>query len=66
MAGNRKKVRAADPVVAELDVIKRLLMLQLIDGGMKATEIGRALGISQPTMSRLIPARALKRAKRAD
>ena len=50
-----------DPVVAELDAIKRLLVLQLITSGVKATQIASALGVDPSAISRLVPARKVKK-----
>lgn len=49
-----------DPVVSNLEDIKRLLMLQLIAAGVQAQTVGKALGVSKQTVSGMIPARALK------
>jgi hypothetical protein len=49
-----------DPVVSNLEDIKRLLMLQLIVGGVQAQTVGKVLGISKQSVSGIIPARALK------
>jgi predicted transcriptional regulator len=50
----------ADPLVIELDAIKRLLVLQLITSGVQANDIAAALGVHQSTVSRLIPTRKVK------
>jgi hypothetical protein len=64
----RKKARRAksgDPVLGELGEIKRLLMLQLINSGMQAQDIGAVLGLTKSQMSGIIPARKLKRASKS-
>ncbi len=64
MATRRKpRKQDRDPVVAELSDIKRLLMLQLITSGVQAVEIGATLGLTKSNMSRLIPARKIKKRK---
>lgn len=40
-------------LVAELDAIKRLLVLTLVRSGASQAEIAHALGVAQPTVSRL-------------
>ena len=64
MAKNRaKRSRADDPVVAELQDIKRLLILQLLSSGVKAMHIATSLGVDNAVISRLVPARAIKKAR---
>lgn len=48
----------------ELEQIKRLLVLQLIKDGVTATEIGKALGITQQRVSQMFPVSKLKKTKR--
>jgi hypothetical protein len=62
MAAKRKVRRAKDdPVADELGSIKRLLMLQLITSGVQAKAIASALRVDQSVVSRLIPARKVKK-----
>ena len=49
----------ADPVVEQLDQIKRLLMLQLLASGVEAQTIGKVLGLAKSQMSDIIPARSV-------
>lgn len=44
-----------------LEDLKRLTILQLIVAGVSATQIAKALGVDKSAVSRLVPARALKR-----
>ena len=62
----KRKVRKTkgDPVAAELDAIKRLLVLQLITSGIQAKDIAAALGVDQSVVSRLVPARKVKKRPR--
>jgi predicted transcriptional regulator len=53
----------SDPVVKELDAIKRLLVLQLLTSGVQATDIARAMGVAKSALSRLVPSRKIKRRK---
>jgi predicted transcriptional regulator len=62
MAARRKvKRQKADPVADELGSIKRLLVLQLITSGVQAKDIASALGVDQSVVSRLVPARKVKK-----
>jgi len=45
----------------ELEQIKRLLVLQLIKDGVTATQIGKALGITQQRVSQMFPVSKLKK-----
>ncbi len=57
----RKKKTIDDPIQAELDSIKRLLMLFLVKAGATQGEIGTALGISRMGVSRMFPAKQIKK-----
>ena len=62
MAATRKtKRQKGDPVADELGSIKRLLVLQLITSGVQAKDIASALGVDQSVVSRLVPARKVKK-----
>ena len=62
MASKRKARRPkGDPVTDELGSIKRLLVLQLITSGVQAKDIASALGVDQSAVSRLVPARKVKK-----
>jgi predicted transcriptional regulator len=52
-----KPIQSNGELVRELDAIKRLLILQLLNSGTKQAEIAKALGISEATMSRMMPGR---------
>jgi predicted transcriptional regulator len=60
-AKRRVKRRNDDPVADELDSIKRLLVLQLITSGVQAMDIAAALGVDKSVVSRLVPARKVKK-----
>lgn len=45
----------ADSLSGELESIKKLLVLLLLKVGASQSEIASALGISQPSVSRMIP-----------
>jgi predicted transcriptional regulator len=62
MAGKgRTRGSSVDPVAGELDSIKRLMVLQLITSGVQAKDIAAALGVDQSAISRLVPARKVKK-----
>ena len=51
-------------VLKELEDIKKLLMLALLRGGVSQGDIAKALGVSQPTISRMFPGKIGVAAKR--
>ena len=53
--------RIQDPTLKELDGIKRLLILALIKAGASQGEIAMALHTDQANVSRMFPARKVKR-----
>ena len=55
-----KNILVNDPVVRELDAIKRLLALLLVKAGTEQKELATALGIDQSSVSRMLPARKTK------
>lgn len=58
----KKQTRAIqDPTLKELDAIKRLLILMLIKAGASQGEIAMALHTDQANVSRMFPARKVKR-----
>lgn len=50
-------------IICELVNIKRLLILQLMISGVEAQHIAKALGTSKSTLSRVVPARSVKKVK---
>ena len=56
----KKQPKSDDPIERELDSIKRLLILLLMKKGTPQGEIAKALGVGQSTVSRMMPAKALK------
>jgi DNA-binding NarL/FixJ family response regulator len=62
MAPKRKRRKpAGDPVANELADIKRLLILQLLTSGVQTKEIASSLGVDNSTISRMVPARKVKK-----
>jgi predicted transcriptional regulator len=61
---SRRKVNLPeDPVVAELDAIKRLLALQLLRQGATQGDVALALQVDQSVVSRMFPARKISKPK---
>lgn len=57
----KQKKTPQDPIAKELDGIKRLLILTLIKAGASQGEIAMALHTDQANVSRMFPARKVKR-----
>lgn len=55
------KSEISDPIQRELDSIKRLLVVLLLKAGATQGEIAMALGISQPAVSKMFPARSVSK-----
>ncbi len=53
--------KSNDPLLAELEAIKKLLILQLVTSGVQAQQVGRVLDLSKSEMSKLVPTRGLKK-----
>ena len=63
----KKQTKAIqDPTLKELDAIKRLLILMLIKAGASQGEIAMALHTDQANVSRMFPARKVKRFEEAN
>ncbi len=56
-----QKKATNDPLQVELDAIKRLLTLLLIKAGTPQGEIAMALCVDQSVVSRMFPARKVKK-----
>jgi predicted transcriptional regulator len=61
MATKKRKKTPTDPVVAELDAVKRLIVLLLLKAGASQGEVAMALGVDQSVVSRMFPARKVKK-----
>ena len=48
-------------IVAQLDDLKRLAILQLLAMGVQSAHIAKALGIHSSAISRMVPAREVKK-----
>jgi len=62
----RNNHKNSDPVLKELDAIKRLLTLLLIKAGSSQGEIAMALNIAQGTVSKMFSARKVKQFRETD
>lgn len=45
----------AEQILRELEMLKKLKLIELFDRGYSQSELAQVLGISQPTMSRMFP-----------
>lgn len=53
-------------IAAELEALKKLQILQLLDKGFSQNQIALTLGIGQATVSRMFPKGAIKKGKKSD
>lgn len=44
-----------EALIGELAAIKKLIMLQLLAAGYKQKQLAAVLGVSEPTLSRMLP-----------
>lgn len=51
----RNGKQSGDPILGELEHIRRLLMLGLLAQGQTQAEIASALGVTQGTVSKMFP-----------
>ena len=59
---NVTKTASKDPVIKELEAIKKLLVLALLTQGLEQKLIAKALQIDPAQLSRMMPARKIKKA----
>jgi predicted XRE-type DNA-binding protein len=45
----------ADEILKELGLLPKLKMIELFDKGYSQAQLAQALGVSQPTISRMMP-----------
>jgi DNA-binding transcriptional regulator LsrR (DeoR family) len=53
--GNKMTNEQADQIIKELEMLRKLRMLELLDKGYSQAQLAQALGVSQPTISRMVP-----------
>ena len=45
----------ADQILKELEMLRKLRLLELFDKGYSQARLAQVLGVSQPTISRMVP-----------
>jgi predicted transcriptional regulator len=45
----------ADAILKELEMLRKLKMIELFDKGYSQAQLAQVLGVSQPTVSRMMP-----------
>ena len=45
----------ADQIIKELEMLRKLRILELFDKGFSQAQLAQVLGVSQPTISRMVP-----------
>jgi predicted transcriptional regulator len=45
----------AGEILKELEMLRKLKMLELLDKGYSQSQLAQVLGVSQPTISRMVP-----------
>jgi predicted transcriptional regulator len=45
----------ADQIIKELEMLRKLRILELFDKGYSQAHLAKVLGVSQPTISRMVP-----------
>jgi predicted transcriptional regulator len=45
----------ANAILKELEMLRKLKMLELLDKGYSQVQLAQVLGVSQPTISRMVP-----------
>lgn len=53
----------ADAILKELETLRKLKLLELLDMGYSQGQLAKVLGVSQPTISRMVPNVAAKKAR---
>jgi len=51
----------ADQIIKELEMLRKLRMFELFDKGYSQAQLAQVLGVSQPTVSRMIPKALMKK-----
>ncbi|MDO8434766.1 MAG: helix-turn-helix domain-containing protein [Candidatus Binatus sp.] len=53
----------AAAILKELEMLRKLKLLELLDNGYSQGQLAKLLGVSQPTISRMVPNVSLKKAR---
>ncbi len=51
----------AEQIVKELEMIRKLKLAEMLERGYSQSQLAQILGVSQPTISRMIPKVSVKR-----
>ena len=51
----------ADEIIKELEMLRKLRILELFDKGYSQAQLAQLLGVSQPTISRMVPRMSKKK-----
>lgn len=53
----------AAAILKELEMMRKLKLLEFLDKGYSQGQLAKVLGVSQPTISRMVPNVSLKKAR---
>jgi predicted XRE-type DNA-binding protein len=53
----------ANTIIRELEMLRKLKIMELFDKGYSQAQLAQALGVSQPTISRMMPKVSFKKAQ---
>jgi predicted transcriptional regulator len=53
----------ADAILRELEILRKLKLLEFLDKGYSQAQLAKVLGVSQPTISRMVPNVTTKKAR---
>jgi predicted transcriptional regulator len=53
----------ANTIIRELEMLRKLRILELFDKGYSQAQLAHVLGVSQPTISRMVPKISLNKGK---
>jgi predicted transcriptional regulator len=53
----------AAAILKELEMLRKLKLLELLDKGYSQGQVAQVLGVSQPTISRMVPKVSIKKAR---
>jgi len=51
----------AEAILKELEMLRKLKMVELLEMGYSQAQLAQVLGVSQPTISRMVPKVTLKK-----
>jgi predicted transcriptional regulator len=56
----------ATAMLKELEMLRKLKLLEFLDKGYSQGQLAKVLGVSQPTISRMVPSVAMKKSRHDD